>query len=110
MRALNRSSPLPGRGLKISPFPADWPVMAVLRVAAHLPRLLILGLVLLFAGATLTYGAASRLSATADSKPIAPAAAPTVVVPEVTGQAFVFAKSALEDGGFAWHVVGPVHG
>ena len=84
--------------------------MAVLRVAAHLPRLLILGMVLLFAGATLTYGAASRLSATADSKPIAPAAAPTVVVPEVTGQAFVFAKGALEDAGFAWRVAGRVHG
>jgi hypothetical protein len=84
--------------------------MAALRIAAHLPRLLILGLVLLFAGATLTYGAASRLSATADSKPIAPAVAPTVVVPDVTDQAFVFAKGALEDAGFAWQVVGPVHG
>ena len=26
------------------------------------------------------------------------------------GQAFVFAKGALEDAGFAWHVVGSVHG
>ena len=35
---------------------------------------------------------------------------PTVVVPDVTGQAFVFAKGTLEDTGFAWKVVGSVHG
>ena len=74
-----------------------------------MPRLVVLGAVFLFAGATLTYGAAQRLSAQA-AKPIAPASAPTVVVPDVTGQAFVFAKGALEDGGFAWQVRGPVHG
>src|SRR5262249_22170500 len=28
----------------------------------------------------------------------------TVVVPDVTGQPYVFAKGALEDAGFAWHV------
>jgi hypothetical protein len=28
----------------------------------------------------------------------------TVVVPNVLGQPYVFAKSALEDGGFAWRV------
>lgn len=84
--------------------------MAVLRVAAHLPRLLVLGAVFLFAGATLTYGAASRMSATDGAKPVAPATAPTVVVPDVTGQAFVFAKGALQDAGFAWQVTGRVHG
>lgn len=84
--------------------------MAVLRLAAHLPRLLILGAVFLFAGATLTYGAASRISATEGAKPVAPATAPTVVVPDISGQAFVFAKSALEDAGFAWQVTGRVRG
>src|ERR671936_1558866 len=82
--------------------------MAV-RVAAHLPRLVVLGVVFLLAGATLTYGAAKRLSAPVQ-KPQATASAPTVVVPDVTGQAFVFAKGALEDAGFAWQVVGSVHG
>jgi hypothetical protein len=82
--------------------------MAV-RVAAHLPRLAVLGVVFLLAGATLTYGAAKRLSAPVQ-KSQAAASAPTVVVPDVTGQAFVFAKGALEDGGFAWKVAGPVHG
>ena len=33
-----------------------------------------------------------------------------VLVPDVTGQAFVFAKGSLEDAGFAWHVTGPIHG
>jgi hypothetical protein len=82
--------------------------MAV-RVAAHLPRLVVLGLVCLLAGATLTYGAAKRLSAPV-SKHQTAVSAPTVVVPEITGQAFVFAKGALEDAGFGWKVVGPVHG
>jgi hypothetical protein len=82
--------------------------MAV-RVAAHLPRLVVLGLVCLLAGATLTYGAAKRLSAPVAAHQAA-ASAPTVVVPDVTGQAFVFAKGALEDAGFAWNVVGSVHG
>jgi hypothetical protein len=82
--------------------------MAV-RVAAHLPRLVVLGLVCLLAGATLTYGAAKRLSAPV-AKRQAPVSAPTVVVPDVTGQAFVFAKGALEDSGFAWKVTGSVHG
>ena len=82
--------------------------MAV-RVAAHLPRLVVLGLVCLLAGATLTYGAAKRLSAPVTKHQTA-VSAPTVVVPDVTGQAFVFAKGALEDAGFAWKVIGSVHG
>jgi len=75
-----------------------------------LPRLVVLGGVFLFAGATLTYGAAQRLSADRAAKATAPASAPTVIVPDVRGQAFVFAKGALEDAGFAWHVTGSVHG
>jgi hypothetical protein len=81
-----------------------------LRAAAHLPRLVVLGAVFLFAGATLTYGAAQRISADAAPKAIAPVAPPTVVVPDLAGQAFVFAKGSLEDAGFAWHVSGSVHG
>ena len=70
---------------------------------------MVLGAVFVLAGATLTYGAAKRLSAPAQ-RPQAAASAPTVVVPDVTGQAFVFAKGALEDAGFAWKVTGAVHG
>jgi PASTA domain-containing protein len=80
------------------------------RAAAQLPRLVVLGLAFLLGGAALTYGAAKRLSAADIKSSTTPAAAPTVVVPDLTGQAFTFAKGALEDAGFAWKVVGPVHG
>src|SRR5207302_9553382 len=40
----------------------------------------------------------------------APVAVATVVVPDVRGQAFVFAKGTREDSGLAWKVVGTVHG
>jgi len=66
--------------------------------------------VFLFAGATLTYGAAQRISAEAAPQATAPVSPPTVVVPDLAGQAFVFAKGSLEDAGFAWQVVGGVHG
>jgi hypothetical protein len=80
-----------------------------LRIATRLPRLAIVGVVLLLASATLAVGAAKRLTAVPNGAP-APLAAATIVVPDVTGQAFVFAKGTLEDTGFAWRVVGGVHG
>ena len=33
-----------------------------------------------------------------------------LLVPDVRKEAFVFAKSTLADDGFAWRVVGKVHG
>jgi PASTA domain len=78
-------------------------------LAARLPRLAVIGAVLLFASATLTWGAAKRLAAVPAPKHT-PLVKPTVLVPDVTGQAFVFAKGTLEDAGFAWHVSGRVHG
>ena len=33
-----------------------------------------------------------------------------LIVPEVRGQAFVFAKGMIQDAGFAWHVTGAVDG
>jgi PASTA domain-containing protein len=80
-----------------------------LRIATRLPRLAIVGVVLLFASATLAVGAAKRLTAVPKAAP-APVAPPTIVVPDVTGQAFVFAKGTLEDTGFAWRVLGNVRG
>src|SRR5262245_16681736 len=80
-----------------------------LRIATRLPRLVVVGLVLLLASGTLAIGAAKRLTAVPTGAP-APVATPTIVVPDVSGQAFVFAKGTLEDTGFAWHVVGSVHG
>ena len=80
-----------------------------LRIASRLPRLAIVGVVLLLASATLAVGAAKRLTAVPSGAP-APVAVATLVVPDVSGQAFVFAKGTLEDTGFAWQVIGSVHG
>src|SRR6266550_2192872 len=80
-----------------------------LRIANRLPRLAVIGAVLLLASATLAVGAAKRMAAVPQGAP-APVPVATVVVPDVTGQAFVFAKGTLEDAGLAWKVVGGVHG
>jgi hypothetical protein len=80
-----------------------------LRIATRLPRLAVVGVVLMLASATLAVGAAKRMSAVPKGAP-APVPVATVVVPDVTGQAFVFAKGTLEDSGLAWKVVGSVHG
>lgn len=80
-----------------------------LRIATRLPRLAVVGVVLLLASATLAVGAAKRMAAVPQGAP-APVPVATVVVPDVTGQAFVFAKGTLEDTGLAWKVVGNVHG
>lgn len=80
-----------------------------LRIATRLPRLAIVGIVLLLASATLAVGAAKRMAAVPQGAP-PPVATPTVTVPDITGQAFVFAKGTLEDAGLAWKVVGGVHG
>jgi hypothetical protein len=80
-----------------------------LRIATRLPRLAIVGIVLLLASATLAVGAAKRMAAVPQGAP-PPVATPTVTVPDIAGQAFVFAKGTLEDAGLAWKVVGSVHG
>jgi hypothetical protein len=80
-----------------------------LRIATGLPRLAIVGVVLLLASATLAVGAAKKMAVTPQGAP-APVTTPTVTVPDITGQAFVFAKGTLEDSGLAWKVAGSVHG
>jgi hypothetical protein len=95
-------------GLEFKPFSADATYMA-LRIAHRLPRLAVVGVVLLLASATLAVGAAKRLTAVPKGAP-APVSAPTLIAPDVAGQAFVFAKGTLEDTGFAWRVTGGVHG
>ena len=79
------------------------------RLRAHLPRVAFFVLLGLAATATLTYAAGRQLSST---PPASTTAAPTppLVVPDVRNQAFVFAKGSLEDAGFAWRVLGSVHG
>jgi PASTA domain len=81
------------------------------RFAAIVPRMAVIGLVWLLATATLTYAAGEKLTTPA-KVPTTPAATPrpTLIVPDIRGQAFVFAKGILEDGGFGWRVTGSVHG
>jgi hypothetical protein len=90
--------------------PAEGMSMAV-RLAALLPRAVVVALVWVLATAAFTFAADTTIigpsSATSTS---VPAKAPELVVPSVTGQAYVFAKGILEDGGFAWHLSGSVHG
>jgi hypothetical protein len=80
------------------------------RLAAVLPRFVALTLFFLLATATLTFAAQRSMVSTPPVKK-APAPKPEVlVVPDVRGQAYVFAKGILEDGGFAWLVSGKVGG
>jgi hypothetical protein len=80
------------------------------RLAAVLPRFVVLTLVFLLATATLTFAAQrSMVSTPAVQKASAPKPK-VLVVPDVRGQAYVFAKGILEDGGFAWLVKGKVAG
>ena len=61
----------------------------------------------------ITYAAAGRqLAAVTNTAPTTTATAPSVVlvVPDIRREAFVFAKEQLQDGGFAWKVVGGVDG
>jgi hypothetical protein len=81
------------------------------RFAAIVPRMAVIGLVWLLATATLTYAAGEKLTTPAKVA-TTPAATPrpTLIVPDIRDQAFVFAKGILEDGGFGWRVTGSVHG
>ena len=65
---------------------------------------------LLIAGGTLTLAADRAPVDRPTLVPVAPPGVATLDVPDVTGQAYVFAKGILQDHGFAWHVSGPVMG
>jgi hypothetical protein len=81
------------------------------RFVAFVPRMAVIGLVWLFATGTLTFAAERKLSTPAKAPaPAVAAARPILVVPDIRGQAFVFGKGILEDGGFGWRVSGAVRG
>jgi hypothetical protein len=82
-----------------------------MRLAALLPRAVILALIWVLGTAAFTFAADSTIVGPPHpSSPAAAAKPAELVVPSVTGQAYVFAKGILEDAGFAWHVSGSVHG
>ncbi len=80
------------------------------RLAAVLPRFVVLVVVLLLATAAATFAAQRTIVAPPASKPPTTEAPKVLVVPDVRGQAHVFAKVVLEEAGFAWRVAGPVRG
>jgi hypothetical protein len=72
---------------------------------------IVLGCLLTSAAVTFAAGEAPSQPATAPPPALqAPAAPAQVVVPDVRGQVYVFAKGILEDGGFAWQVEGSAQG
>lgn len=84
--------------------------MAV-RLAALLPRAVVVALIWVLATAAFTFAADTTIIGPSSSSSTAtPAQTPDLVVPSVVGQVYVFAKGILEDGGFAWRVNGAVRG
>ena len=80
------------------------------RLTSLLPRVVALTAILVLASATISFAAAnSPLSPAPQSEPVE-VAPPLLTVPDVRGQAYVFAKGTLEEGGFAWRVTGSVQG
>jgi PASTA domain len=82
-----------------------------MRLGALLPRAVLIALAWVLGTAAFTFAAdKTQMIGSAPKATPATAEAPELTVPAVTGQAFVFAKGMLEDSGFAWRVVGSVHG
>jgi hypothetical protein len=81
------------------------------RLTLLLPRLAVLVVIWLLAAASFTFAAGPNKPAQGEpeAKP-APEKPKVLVVPDVRGQTYVFAKGMLEDGGFAWRVEGEVDG
>lgn len=81
-------------------------------MTVRLPRIVLFALLALSltAGITLAAGTlgGSTTPSTADTTPAQVQA--TLIVPDVRRQAFVFAKGALHEAGFAWRVEGGVRG
>src|SRR5690349_1507606 len=81
------------------------------RLATLLPRAVIVAVVWVLGTAAFTLAADNTIVGSSNPKASAtPAAQPELIVPSVSGQAYVFAQGILEDSGFAWHVTGSVHG
>jgi PASTA domain-containing protein len=77
------------------------------RIVSLAPRLFVTGLVAsMLASATLTFAAVNGGKPVPLAKPAVPAKKKILRVPDVTGEAYVFAKGVLEDAGFAWRVQG----
>lgn len=83
-------------------------------MAARLPsvfaRIVALTAILVLGSATISFAADSQFGASTTPNEVTVAAPELVTVPDVRGQAYVFAKGTLEEAGFAWRVAGSVQG
>lgn len=81
------------------------------RLTLFVPRFIALTVIVLLATATLTFAADNGTVVAPAPQAAAVAAKPAVlVVPDVRNEVYVFAKSTLEEAGFAWKVTGGVPG
>ena len=80
------------------------------RLTSALPRIVALTAILVLGSATLSFAAETQFPTQPTSNEVAVAPPELVTVPDVRGQAYVFAKGTLEEAGFAWRVVGSVQG
>jgi PASTA domain len=80
------------------------------RLTSVLPRIVALAAILVLGSATISFAAENQFGAAATPNEVEVAAPALVTVPDVRGQAYVFAKGTLEEAGFAWRVVGSVQG
>jgi len=83
-------------------------------VAARLPsvfaRIVALTAILVLGSATISFAADSKFGAQTTPNEVTVAPPKLVTIPDVRGQAYVFAKGTLEEDGFAWRVAGAVQG
>jgi hypothetical protein len=81
-----------------------------MRLQTYLPRIAVLVLGALALTAGLTFAASQTAAPPASTTAATTTTQQTLTVPDLRNQAFVFAKGQLQDGGFAWKVVGSVQG
>ena len=80
------------------------------RLTSAFPRVVALTAILVLGSATLSFAAENQFGAQPTPNNVAVAPPELVTVPDVRGQAYVFAKGTLEEAGFAWRVAGSVQG
>jgi hypothetical protein len=80
------------------------------RLSSVFARIVALTAILVLGSATISFAADSQFGAATTPNEVTVAPPQLVTIPDVRGQAYVFAKGTLEEGGFAWRVAGPVQG
>jgi PASTA domain len=80
------------------------------RLSSVFARIVALTAILVLGSATISFAADSQFGAQTTPNEVTVAPPRLVTIPDVRGQAYVFAKGTLEEGGFAWRVAGAVQG